>query len=103
MTGHMWDGFWVLANGKRWASMPKDIQDIITKHVNNAAIKQRDDIRRLNNSLEVTLKAKGMVINTPDPASFRNALNKAGFYNEWKGKFGADAWAKLEKYSGKLG
>jgi TRAP-type transport system periplasmic protein len=103
MTGHMWDGFWVLANGRRWAGMPKDIQDIITKHVNNAALKQRDDIRRLNNSLEVTLKAKGMVINTPDPASFRAALNKAGFYNEWKGKFGADAWAKLEKYSGKLG
>jgi len=44
-----------------------------------------------------------MVINTPTRPSFRNALNKAGFYNEWKGKFGADAWAKLEKYSGKLG
>ncbi len=103
LTGHMWDGFWILINGKRWAGLPKDIQGIITKHVNDAAIQQRDDIRRLNNSLEVTLKAKGMVINTPDGASFRAALNKAGFYGEWKGKFGADAWAKLEKYSGKLG
>src|SRR6266852_6709593 len=26
MTGHMWDGQWVLANGKMWAGLPKDIQ-----------------------------------------------------------------------------
>ena len=102
MTGHMWDGFWILANGKRWASLPKDIQDIMTKHINAAALKQRDDIRRLNNTLEIDLKNKGMVINTPDAGSFRKALSKAGFYTEWKGKFGPDAWAKLEKYSGKL-
>ena len=102
MTGHMWDGFWILANGKRWASLPKDIQDIMTRHINAAALKQRDDIRRLNNTLEIDLKNKGMVINTPDAGSFRKALSKAGFYTEWKGKFGPDAWAKLEKYSGKL-
>jgi tripartite ATP-independent transporter DctP family solute receptor len=102
MTGHMWDGFWILANGKRWASLPKDIQEIMTRHINNAAIKQRDDIRRLNNSVEVELKTKGMIFNTPDSASFRNALTKAGFYTEWKGKFGAPAWAVLEKYAGKL-
>jgi tripartite ATP-independent transporter DctP family solute receptor len=103
LTGHMWDGFWTLFNGKRWAGMPKDIQDILTKRINDAAVKQRDDLRRLSNSVEIDLKNKGMIINTPDGASFRNALNKAGFYAEWKGKFGPTAWAKLEKYSGKLG
>jgi hypothetical protein len=44
-----------------------------------------------------------MVLNTPDGKSFRDALAKAGFYEEWRGKFGADAMARLEKYSGKLG
>ena len=44
-----------------------------------------------------------MIFNYPDKAPFRDALTKAGFYKEWKGKFGAEAWAKLEKYSGKLG
>jgi len=103
LTGHMWDGFWTLVNGKRWAGMPKDIQDILTRRINDAAVKQRDDLRRLSNSVEIDLRTKGMIINTPDGASFRNALNKAGFYAEWKGKFGPTAWAKLEKYSGKLG
>jgi TRAP-type transport system periplasmic protein len=102
MTGHMWDGQWILANGKRWASTPAPIQAIITKHVNEAVMKQRDDIRRLNNGLEARLKARGMVFNYPEVKTFRDTLSKAGFYKEWRGKFGDEAMAKLEKYSGKL-
>ena len=102
MTGHMWDGQWILANGKRWASLPADVQAVITKHVTAAVLAQRDDIRRLNNGLEAQLKAKGMIFNTPDVKSFRDALSKAGFYKEWRAKFGDEAMAKLEKYSGKL-
>jgi hypothetical protein len=43
-----------------------------------------------------------MIFNYPDVKSFRDALSKAGFYKEWREKFGAEALAKLEKYSGKL-
>ena len=103
MTGHMWDGQWILANGRRWNSTPADVQALINKHVTEAVMKQREDIRQLNLGLETSLKAKGMVFNTPDPKSFRDALAKAGFYAEWRGKFGDEAMAKLEKYSGKLG
>jgi len=102
MTGHMWDGQWVLANGKRWASLSPDTQAMITKNVTDAVLKQRDDIRRLNNGLEAQLKAKGLTFNYPDNKSFRDALSKAGFYREWRGKFGDEAMAQLEKYSGKL-
>ena len=102
MTGHMWDGQWILANGKRWASLPADVQAVITKHVTDAVMKQRDDIRRLTNVVEAQLKGKGMIFNYPDNKSFRDALSKAGFYKEWRGKFGDEAMAKLEKYSGKL-
>ena len=102
MTGHMWDGQWILANGKRWNALPKDVQAIIDKHVNEAVTRQRDDIRRLDNSLEGQLKAKGLVFNYPAVGSFREALSRAGFYQEWRGKFGNEAMAKLEKYSGKL-
>ena len=102
MTGHMWDGQWILANGKRWASVPPELQTVIAKNVNEAVIKQRDDIRRLNTSLEIQLKLKGMIVNHPEAKSFRDRLSKAGFYQEWRGKFGDEAMAKLEKYSGKL-
>ena len=102
MTGHMWDGQWILSNGRRWAGLPADVQAVINKHVTSGVMKQRDDIRRLNNGLEAQLKAKGLTFNTPDVKSFRDTLSKAGFYAEWRGKFGDEAMSKLEKYSGKL-
>ena len=37
-----------------------------------------------------------------DPAVFRAALNRTGFYAKWKEKYGAEAWGHLLKYSGGL-
>jgi len=101
-TNHMWDGFWFLANGKMWEKLPADLKAIVTKHINAAALAERNDVRRLNNTVEVELKVKGLTFNQVDTASFRATLKKAGFYKDWKAKYGADAWAILEKYSGKL-
>lgn len=102
LTGHMWDGQWVLANGKMWAGMPKELQTIVSKNITEAVVRQRGDMAKLNDTVEVELKAKGLIFNSPDKVPFRAALTKAGFYEEWKGKFGPEAWAKLEQYSGKL-
>jgi len=43
-----------------------------------------------------------MSFTAPDPGPFRERLQKAGFYAQWQEKFGAEAWALLEKYVGKL-
>ena len=43
-----------------------------------------------------------MIFNYPDVKSFREALSKAGFYKEWRGKFGEEAMSNLEKYASKL-
>jgi hypothetical protein len=53
--------------------------------------------------MEGTLQAKGLIFNQPERGQFRNKLEQVGYYKEWKGKFGAEAWAKLEKYTGPLG
>src|SRR6266542_6603160 len=55
LTNHMWDGFWTLANGRAWASLPKDLQEIIVRNVNTAAVEERQDIRKLNDSLSRNL------------------------------------------------
>jgi tripartite ATP-independent transporter DctP family solute receptor len=102
MTSHMWDGQWILANQRKWKSLPDDIQTLISKHIKNAAIQQRDDMRRLNNGLEAQLKAKGMVFNYPERSLFKDTLSKAGFYQEWRKKFGEEPMALLEKYTGRL-
>jgi hypothetical protein len=42
------------------------------------------------------------VFNQPEVGPFRDKLRSAGFYSEWKGKYGDEAWALLEKSVGKL-
>jgi len=37
-----------------------------------------------------------------DPVRFRAALVKAGRYAQWQKTHGAEAWAKLEPYTGPL-
>jgi len=101
-TNHMWDGFWFLANGKLWERLPADLKAIVTKHINAAALAERNDVRRLNNTVEVELKVKGLTFNAVNTDPFRAVLRKAGFYRDWKAKYGPQAWAILEKYAGKL-
>ncbi len=102
ITNHMWDGFWFLGNKKAWERLPKDLQDIVRRNVNAAGLAQREDVRKLNDNLVGELKNRGMVINTTDAELFRAKLRAAGFYEEWHKKFGDQAWALLEKYTGKL-
>ncbi|MFL9925872.1 TRAP transporter substrate-binding protein [Herbaspirillum lusitanum] len=102
MTNHMWDGFWFLGNKKSFERLPKDLQDIVTANVNAAGMKQRDDVRKLNESLIGDLKAKGIQVNEADHEAFHVKLQQARFYDEWHKKFGDQAWNILEKYSGKL-
>jgi hypothetical protein len=43
-----------------------------------------------------------MIFNTADVTTFRQKLG-SGFYQRWKGEFGATAWGLLEEQVGRLG
>jgi tripartite ATP-independent transporter DctP family solute receptor len=102
LTNHVWDGIWFLANTRAWKALPPDLQQIMDKHLDAAALRQREDVEKLNSQLQAELAGKGMTFTKPDTGPFRDALRKAGFYVEWRGKFGEEAWSVLEKSSGKL-
>jgi tripartite ATP-independent transporter DctP family solute receptor len=102
LTNHMWDGFWFLANGHAWERLPADLRAIVSKHVNAAGVKERVDVAELNATLQKDLAAKGLVFNQTKAESFRGQLRKAGFYAQWKAKYGEEAWAILERSTGKL-
>ena len=101
-TNHMWDGFWFLANGKAWASLPADVQQVIARNLDKSAEDQRADIKKLNDTLQTELTAKGLEFIKVDPAPFRAKLQSAGFYKEWRGRYGEEAWAVLEKFTGPI-
>jgi tripartite ATP-independent transporter DctP family solute receptor len=103
LTNHMWDGFWFLANKKAWERLPEDLRVVVAKNINAAGLKERADVAALNATVQKELTDKGMIFNQPKTDSFRERMRKTGFYAEWKAKFGDEAWALLERTTGKLG
>jgi tripartite ATP-independent transporter DctP family solute receptor len=102
LTGHVWDGYWILGNKRAFERLPQDVRDVVTREFDRSAADQRADVARLSDSLRQDLTAKGLQFIDVDREPFRQALTKTNFYKEWKGKFGDEAWAHLEKVSGKL-
>jgi TRAP-type transport system periplasmic protein len=103
LTNHSWDGFWLISSGKIWKTLPKDVQEVLQKHFNPAAKKQRDDIVKANADYQKVLESKGLTFNTTNPEAFQAALAKTSFYKDAKAKFGDEAWALLQKYAGNIG
>jgi tripartite ATP-independent transporter DctP family solute receptor len=102
LSSHMWDGFWLLANAKAMERLPPDMQLVVRREFERAALDQRQDLATLNLKLRESLAARGMEFVEPDTALFRRTLRESGFYTDWKDRFGRDAWAVLEEYSGNL-
>jgi len=102
LTHHMWEGFMLLANGKIWRSLPAELQGLLSRSLDAAALKARADIMKDGQTLQAGLTSKGMIFNEPNPQPFRDVLRQAGYYATWKTKYGNDAWAVLEKFSGPL-
>jgi TRAP-type C4-dicarboxylate transport system substrate-binding protein len=98
----MWDGFWFLANGKVWKGLSEDQRKVIEANLNKSAVDQRVDIAKLNDGLQADLVKNGMEFIKVDPAPFRAKLRSSGFYKEWQKKYGPEAWAVLEKFTGPI-
>lgn len=101
-TSHMWEYFSLVGNKRSWNALPDDLRALVTRVFESQALKQRTAHDTLNASLETKLKGQGMQFNRLDTKPFRDLLQKSGYYVEWQKKFGPEAWALLEKYSGKL-
>jgi tripartite ATP-independent transporter DctP family solute receptor len=103
MTRHMWDGYIMLGNGRNWRGLPADVRTVIARNLNGSAEDQRNDYANADGAMHTLLEKQGMTFNEPDPEAFRQVLIKAGFYDKWKVKYGAEAWAVLEQYTGRIG
>ena len=88
---------------RNWRGLPADVKAVIARNLNGAGEDQRADYANSDGKMRTLLEQQGMVFNEPDPEAFRQVLIKAGFYDKWKVKYGAESWAVLEKYAGQIG
>ena len=102
ITNHMWDGQFTLVNGRVWRSLPENLQEILARNFNAAAMREREDLAKVNQNVESDLTKLGLQFHRTDPELFRAAVSKSGYYRKWKATFGDEAWAMLEKYAGPL-
>jgi TRAP-type C4-dicarboxylate transport system substrate-binding protein len=100
LSDHAWDGFWFVASGRTWKNMPADVQEIMQKHINAAARRQREDIVRGNADPQKALEEKGLQFNRVEPAPFQALLEANGFYEAAPDKLGSEPWALLQRYTG---
>jgi tripartite ATP-independent transporter DctP family solute receptor len=100
ITNHWWSGFTLNANLGKWQALPKDIQGLIARHADAAALAQRQDVARIDAGALEVLRAKGMTVNETDTSGFRRQLG--AFYARWKAVYGDKAWALLEARVGRL-
>ena len=80
LTGHVWDGYWVLANKRLFETLPEDLQEIVRTEIDRSALDQRADIAGLSQTLRADLGAKGLSFIDVDQEAFRAALGKTDFY-----------------------
>ena len=102
LTNHMWDGYRLLANGEVWQRLSPRNREIVEREFDQAAQDERADMVRLDPHLRGDLAAAGLKLNAVDALNFQLVLQKAGFYQEWRGKYGEAAWRLLEEYAGAL-
>ena len=58
LTGHVWDGYWILGNKRAWERLPQDVRDVVTRELDRSAVDERADIAKLSESLRQELSAR---------------------------------------------
>lgn len=102
LTNHCWEGMLIASNRNRFNALPADIQEVITRNINAAALKERDDMARFTADVRAKLEAQGVKFYPVDSEPFRARLKEAGYYKEWRQRMGEETWAAIEKYAGAL-
>jgi tripartite ATP-independent transporter DctP family solute receptor len=102
LSNHIWDGYWFIANGRQWSGLSDDVKEIVARAINEAGLKQREDISGLNAGVQSDLEKAGLAFNKVETDSFRAKLKEGGFYSKWSKEFGDEAWDALESVVGSL-
>jgi tripartite ATP-independent transporter DctP family solute receptor len=100
LSNHIWQGNWILFNGRTWKGLPANLQEIVENRLNEAGRAQRKDLADLDQSFRDTMIKGGIKFNDVDAASFRAKLKTAGYYADVRRGFGDEAFKLLEDAAG---
>ncbi len=101
ITNHIWGNLFAVVNLDAWKSLPPDIAAILNREIDRAGMLEREDMLHADAALRTKLQGQGLTVNeVADLAPFRAKLRP--FYTDMKSAFSPEAWALLEKTTGRL-
>jgi TRAP-type C4-dicarboxylate transport system substrate-binding protein len=92
----------MVANAGIWQKLPPNLQEIVERNFDDAAVAERAELARQEQGLTGKLQGRGLIFNDTDIPAFRGVLHNAGLYAKWRDQFGTQTWSLLERTVGKL-
>jgi tripartite ATP-independent transporter DctP family solute receptor len=102
LTNHSFLNYLMFANVNAWERLPKRLQEIVEREFNGASVAATKALTATETTIEATLGARGLVFNRPSTEPFRQVIQSAGLYAQWRDAYDHDGWKILEKAVGKL-
>ena len=102
LTAHQPTCFEMLANGAAYQRLPKDLQEILARNLDEMAMLERADVANGDTALKAQLETQGQTVIEPDRKSFRAVIQRSGLYAKWRDTYGPEPFALLEKAVGNL-
>jgi len=102
LTSHSAITYQTIANADAWQRLPSNLQTIVSRELENAAVAATGAMAEQEGSIQSTLRSEGMVINRPNIEPFRRVIRDSGLYAQLRDQFDPAGWSALEKTTGKL-
>jgi tripartite ATP-independent transporter DctP family solute receptor len=99
LSQHAATSYQMAANPGAWRRLPANLQEILARNLNEAAISERAAVVGLELSLQKTLTDQGVRVITPDRGVFRQAVRSAALYDKWRNQYGSEGYGLLEQSS----
>ena len=102
LTHHSGLTYMLFVNADAWNSLPKNLQEILDRELDAAAVAASRSMAAQEASIETELTADGMTFNRPALEPFSQAIRASGLYGQLRDQYDPKGWDVLEKTTGKL-
>ena len=89
-------------NRRAWGRLPDDIRAVVEREFDRSAAGRAGRHRAAERVAAPGPDRQRAAVQRRGPEPFREALRKTSFYQDWKAKYGDEAWTNLEQVAGKL-
>ncbi|MGE5577055.1 MAG: TRAP transporter substrate-binding protein [Syntrophothermus sp.] len=93
LTGHFYSPALLLISQQSWSKLTPEEQQVFATTAQEVAVYERNLIKEMEDKQISELKAKGMIVTTPDKTLFRKATQEV--YKKYEDKLGKDLVEKI--------